>query len=159
MSAGVDPLLLADTTPARSRQRAQALAALASGGVFGFGLALAGMIDPRKVLGFLDLAGAWDASLLLVLGGAVIIAAAGFRLVLRRRAPLLDAQFHLPPGGAVDFPLLLGAALFGVGWGISGYCPGPALASLAYLNPEAFWFVPALLAGAAVQRWQTSRRG
>jgi hypothetical protein len=159
MSAGVDPQRLAAATPARSRQRAQALAALASGVVFGFGLALAGMIDPRKVLAFLDVAGAWDASLLLVLGAAVIIAAAGFRLVLRRRAPLLDEQFHLPPGGAIDVPLLLGAALFGVGWGISGYCPGPAIASLAYLNPEALWFVPALLAGAALQRWRAGRRG
>jgi uncharacterized protein len=133
----------------------RAFAALLAGGVFGFGLALAGMIDPLKVLGFLDLYGDWDASLLLVLGGAVSIAAISFRLVLRRSAPVLDERFHLPPARSVDAALVGGAAIFGVGWGLGGYCPGPAIASLAYANPEALWFVPAMLLGAGVQRWLT----
>jgi hypothetical protein len=137
---------------------ARGLAALLAGTLFGIGLALAQMIDPLKVLGFLDLAGDWDPSLLFVLGGAVVLAAAGFRYVLRRPAPLFDAQFRLPASSAVDRALIAGAAIFGVGWGLGGYCPGPALASLGYGNPEAFWFVPAMLAGAGLQRWQARRR-
>jgi len=136
----------------------QGLAALAAGIVFGVGLAVAGMIDPRKVLAFLDVAGAWDASLLFVLGGAVVVAFAGFRWVQRRPAPLLDTRFHLPAASAIDAPLLVGAALFGVGWGLAGYCPGPAIASLGFGNAEALWFVPAMLAGAGVQRWWAARR-
>ncbi len=141
-------------TPPRRR----ALAALAAGTVFGTGLAVAQMIDPRKVLGFLDVAGAWDASLLFVLGGAVVLAAVAFRVVLRRPAPLWDDRFHLGTHQAVDAPLLLGAALFGVGWGLAGYCPGPAIASLAFGNSEAWWFVPAMAAGAALQHWQARGR-
>ena len=137
---------------------ARALAALVAGLVFGVGLALAQMTDPRKVLGFLDLAGAWDASLLFVLGGAVLLAGVGFRFVLKRRAPLLAERFQLPTATAIDRPLLLGSALFGVGWGLAGYCPGPAIASLGFGNAEALWIVPALFAGAALQRWQASRR-
>lgn len=137
---------------------ARALAAALSGMVFGAGLALAQMTDPRKVQNFLDLAGAWDPSLLFVLGGAVLLATAGFRLVLRRKAPLLDYRFHLSTHQAIDAPLLLGSALFGIGWGLSGYCPGPAVASLALGNAEALWVVPAMLAGAGLQRWQAARR-
>jgi hypothetical protein len=125
--------------------------------VFGAGLAIAQMIDPRKVLGFLDVAGAWDASLLFVLGGAVVLAGVGFRIVFRRTAPLWDDSFHLPTAKAIDRPLLLGSALFGIGWGLAGYCPGPAIGSLAYGNGEALWFVPALAAGAALQRWSAVR--
>jgi len=137
---------------------ARALAALLAGIVFGVGLAVAQMTDPRKVLGFLDLAGAWDASLLFVLGGAVLLAGIAFRFLVKRRAPLLDPQFHLPGATAIDRPLLLGSALFGVGWGLAGYCPGPAIASLGFGNAEALWIVPALFAGAALQRWQAARR-
>jgi hypothetical protein len=142
---------------AAARPPQRALAALLAGTVFGVGLALAQMTDPLKVLGFLDLAGAWDASLLFVLGGAVVLATAGYRVVLRRRAPLLDERFHLPTATAIDRPLLLGSALFGIGWGLAGYCPGPAVASLGFGNPEALWVAPALLAGAALQRWQAGR--
>jgi len=135
----------------------QAIAAFFAGGVFGIGLAEARMIDPRKVLAFLDVACAWDPSLPFVLGGAVVVAALGYRLVLRRPAPLFDARFQLPASVAIDVPLVVGAAVFGVGWGLGGYCPGPAIASLGYGNPEAFWFVPAMLAGAWLQRLRARR--
>jgi hypothetical protein len=136
---------------------ARGLAALGAGTVFGIGLALAQMTDPRKVQNFLDLAGTWDPSLLFVLGGAVALTTVVFRVLLRRQAPLLDTRLHLPAATAVDRDLLLGSALFGVGWGLAGYCPGPAIASLGLGNAEALWLVPALLAGAALQRWQASR--
>lgn len=129
-------------------------AALLAGFVFGLGLALAQMINPRKVLAFLDLAGAWDPSLVFVLGGAVMLAAVGFRGARALGRPRLDADFRLPATRGVDISLLAGAAIFGAGWGLAGYCPGPAVSSLAYGNPEALWFVPAMLVGAAGRRWQ-----
>jgi uncharacterized membrane protein YedE/YeeE len=133
------------------------LAALGSGVVFGLGLSLAQMTNPDKVLNFLDISGAWDPSLLLVLGGAVVLSALGFRLVFRRGAPLWDRLFHLPLTRAIDTPLIVGSALFGIGWGLSGYCPGPAIASIGFGNPEALWVLPSIIAGAALQRW-THRR-
>jgi uncharacterized membrane protein YedE/YeeE len=136
----------------------RALVALAAGAVFGMGLAVAQMIDPRKVLGFLDIAGAWDASLLFVLGGAVVVAAIGFHFVLRRPAPLFDDHFHVSALKAIDARLLGGAAIFGIGWGLGGYCPGPAIASLGFGNAEVLWFLPAMLVGAGLQRWQAWRR-
>jgi len=145
------------TAPA-SRQASRALVALLVGTVFGVGLALAQMTDPVKVLGFLDVAGAWDASLLFVLGGAVLVAAIGFRFALRRPAPQFDDRFRLPAARSVDVTLVIGAAIFGVGWGLGGYCPGPAVASLGFGNAEALWFVPAMLIGASLQRWQARRR-
>lgn len=135
------------------------LTQLLAGLLFGFGLALADMTSPQRVLAFLDVAGAWDPSLLFVLGGAVATAAIGFRLVLRRRAPLLDERFHLSTLQRIDRPLVLGALLFGVGWGIGGYCPGPGLALLAVPgNPETFVFLGALLAGMVLERL-TGRAG
>lgn len=145
-------------TPTPVRTRLGGLAAALAGVVFGAGLALAQMVDPRKVLGFLDLAGAWDASLLFVLGGAVLVAAAGFRVVLKRTGPALGDRFHISSWTAIDRPLIVGSALFGIGWGLAGYCPGPAIASLGFGNPEALWFVPAMVAGAGLQRWQAHRR-
>lgn len=140
----------------------KSVAALASGTVFGLGLSIAQMTDPRKVLAFLDVAGDWDASLMLVLGGAVLTAALGFRLVLGRGRPLWSARFHLSELRRIDAPLLGGAALFGVGWGLAGYCPGPAIASLSTAaltgNTELLWLVPAMVAGAGLHRWQTTRR-
>jgi uncharacterized membrane protein YedE/YeeE len=132
------------------------LAALASGLVFGLGLSLAQMTNPDKVLNFLDLAGSWDPSLLLVLGGAVVLAGVGFHLVFKRGAPVWDSRFHLPQAKSIDRPLLVGSALFGIGWGIAGYCPGPAIASIGLGNPEALWVVPSIVAGAALQRWRHS---
>lgn len=134
------------------------LGALASGVVFGLGLSLAQMTNPDKVLNFLDLAGAWDPSLLLVLGGAVVLSTLGFRWVMRRGAPLWDSAWHLPLSQAIDRPLLLGSALFGIGWGLAGYCPGPAIASLGFGNAEALWVVPSIVAGAALQRWSHGRQ-
>ncbi len=145
--------------PASLQSGRRALAGLLAGVTFGFGLSIAEMIDPLKVLGFLDLAGTWDASLLFVLGGAVVAAAVGFRFVLRRPAPLFDDRFHISRASLIDAPLVAGAAIFGIGWGLGGYCPGPAIASLGFGNPEALWFVPAMLAGAGLQRWQAQRRG
>lgn len=128
------------------------LSSLATGVLFGVGLTLADMTNPNKVLNFLDVTGHWDASLLLVLGAAVVSAAAAFRWILRRPAPLLDARFHLPVQRAIDARLVSGAAIFGMGWGVAGYCPGPALASLGFANPETLWFIPALIVGMGLQR-------
>lgn len=126
---------------------------LAAGLVFGVGLAVAQMTDPRKVLGFLDVAGAWDPSLLFVLGSAVVLSAVAYRWVLSKPAPLLEDRFHLPESTLIDSKLISGAVIFGIGWGLAGYCPGSAIASLGFGNPEAIWVVPSMLAGVALQRW------
>ena len=123
------------------------LAAALCGVLFGVGLALAQMIDPNKVLAFLDLAGAWDPSLILVMGGGAGVTAALFPLVLRRLQPHLDARFHLPTKRQLDARLVVGAALFGVGWGLAGYCPGPALVALTLGTWEPWLFVAAMIAG------------
>ncbi len=128
------------------------VATLVAGILFGAGLALSGMTDPAKVLGFLDVAGRWDASLLCVLGGAVGVTVIAFRFVLRRDAPVLATHFDLPTARDIDRPLVVGAALFGIGWGISGYCPGPGVALLAAPTRETWVFLPAMLAGAALHR-------
>lgn len=129
------------------------LAALASGVLFGVGLALSGMTDATRVQGFLDVTGAWDPRLLFVLGGAVATTLLLFRPVLKRGRPVLAPAFRLSDAREVDARLLGGAALFGVGWGLAGYCPGPALAGLSVLAPEALVFVPAMLAGMLLHRW------
>lgn len=127
--------------------------ALASGLVFGMGLTLSGMSDPLTVQAFLDVAGVWNPSLAFVMGGAVAVSLLGFQgLLKRRRAPVCGAFFHLPQNKAIDARLLVGAALFGIGWGLSGYCPGPAVTSLLAGNSEVWVFVPAMLAGAWMQR-------
>ncbi|MDE2400676.1 MAG: YeeE/YedE family protein [Burkholderiales bacterium] len=131
------------------------LISLISGLVFGLGLAIAQMTNPLKVQGFLDVAGDWDPSLAFVMGGAVLVTLVAFRWLLKRPAPLWADRFHLATVTKVDARLVTGAALFGVGWGLTGYCPGPALATLFSNNPEAWLFVPAMLAGGALQRWQT----
>ena len=118
-----------------------------AGLLFGLGLWLSGMANPRKVLDFLDVTGNWDPSLLLVMGGAVAVTAAFFRPVLKRPAPFLGVRFEVADVKHIDLPLVLGAAIFGAGWGIGGYCPGPALTALANLNVEAFAFVAAMVAG------------
>lgn len=118
-----------------------------SGLIFGLGLVISGMADPAKVLNFLDLAGTWDPSLAFVMGGAMLTALVGYRLVWRRRAPVLSQSFDIPKGTAIDRPLLTGAALFGIGWGIGGFCPGPAWAALPLLAPGTLVFLPAMLAG------------
>jgi uncharacterized membrane protein YedE/YeeE len=122
------------------------------GVVFGVGLALGGMTNPAKVLGFLDVAGAWDPTLAFVMGGALAVSAAGFALARRRARPWLSATFALPTRKDIDTPLVAGAALFGVGWGLVGLCPGPALANLARGSVEIWIFVAAMAAGAFAQR-------
>ncbi len=126
--------------------------ALGAGFVFGTGLWVSGMANPKKVLGFLDLAGNWDPSLMLVMGGALAVALPGFRFVLKRSAPLFEKQFHLPQKVRLDLPLAAGAVLFGAGWGIAGYCPGPALTALAGLSKESIVFVTAMIAGGLLAR-------
>lgn len=123
------------------------IAAALCGVLFGAGLALAQMIDPNKVQAFLDLAGAWDPSLILVMGGGAGVTALLFPWVLRRPRPQLDSRFHLPAKHQVDARLVSGAALFGIGWGLAGYCPGPALVALTLGTAEPWLFVLAMLAG------------
>jgi len=115
--------------------------------VFGIGISISGMSNPAKVINFFDVAGMWDPSLAFVMGGALAVTLAGYRLVLRRPAPLMDARFHLPTSSSIDARLVGGSALFGVGWGIAGFCPGGALPALGTLNADVFVFVAALLGG------------
>lgn len=131
---------------------ARLFVSVAAGLLFGLGLALSGMTQPARVLGFLDPLGAWDPTLLFVLGGAVGVTMVAFHFVLRRPAPVLAARFHLPKARAIDRLLVAGAALFGVGWGITGYCPGPGVALLASPTWETWVFLPAMLAGIALHR-------
>lgn len=123
------------------------LAALA-GIVFGLGLAVSGMSDPAKVLNFLDVAGTWDPTLAFVMGGALCVTTPGFYLARRRARPLFETAFHLPTRSDIDGRLLAGAAIFGLGWGIAGLCPGPALADIASGMPVILAFVAAMIAGA-----------
>jgi uncharacterized membrane protein YedE/YeeE len=115
--------------------------------IFGVGISISGMANPAKVLNFFDIAGTWDPSLVFVMGGAVVVAFFGYRMVLRRPAPVLDAKFHLPDNPRIDARLLGGSALFGVGWGIAGFCPGGALPALGTGQTDVFVFVAALIAG------------
>lgn len=119
----------------------------AIGLLFGLGLVVSGMANPAKVLNFLDLFGSWDASLALVMGGAVLVTYAGYRLAWRRPHPMLAERFDLPDTTMIDRRLLIGSAIFGLGWGLAGYCPGPALVGLALAAPGTLAFIPAMLAG------------
>lgn len=138
-------------------------AALASGLVFGFGLSLSGMLNPSRVKAFLHIFGAWDPSLAFVLGGAVTVAVIGVQVMKRMGRPLLDAAFHLPKSRCIDAPLIVGSALFGLGWGIAGFCPGPAVASLSVASlegglPQVLLFVISMLTGMALYDRVWSRR-
>jgi len=124
-----------------------ALAAFAAGLVFGLGLIVSGMSDPGKVKGFLDLAGAWDPSLAFVMGGAVLVGFFAFRFAGGRAQSFLGGAFQLPARRDIDLRLVAGSAVFGVGWGLAGYCPGPALVSLGAGQDKALVFVIAMLAG------------
>lgn len=129
------------------------LASLLAGLLFGFGLALSGMTHPQKVLGFLDIAGVWDASLLFVLGGAVGVTLVSFRFILRLNKPVLAERFVITEETHIDRQIILGATLFGIGWGISGYCPGPAIALIASPNRELLAFLPAAILGAVAEKY------
>ncbi len=126
--------------------------ALLSGMLFGVGLAVSGMINPAKVIGFLDFAGDWDPTLAFVMVGALLVSIPAFRWILSRPRPVLENTFDLPKKTAVDGRLLGGAALFGVGWGISGFCPGPAVAALVSGRSSVFVFMAAMLAGMAIYK-------
>jgi uncharacterized membrane protein YedE/YeeE len=125
---------------------------LACGALFGIGLALGGMTHPSVVLGFLDLAGAWDPSLAFVMAGAVVVTGLGYAWLRRRERPLWADAFERPPSRPIDRGLIGGAALFGIGWGLTGYCPGPAVASLSAGWGGLFVFLLAMLAGMAIVR-------
>jgi len=132
----------------------QLLAALAAGIVFGLGLVVSQMVNPAKIVGFLDVTGKWDPTLLFVMGGALAVTIPGFRLVLRRSHPLFAGGFSLPTKKDLDRRLIAGAALFGVGWGLAGFCPGPAITALVTLILPVFVFFAAMLAGElAYDRW------
>ena len=120
---------------------------LIAGLLFGVGLAASGMTNTAKVIGFLDLFGDWDADLLFVMGSAVITTAIGFAWVLRREKPIMATSFNVPTLQVINSRLLSGATLFGIGWGLYGYCPGPALAALVYLSPVTLLFVATMLVG------------
>ena len=121
--------------------------ALLAGLIFGLGLTVSGMVDPSKVLGFLDISGAWDPSLAFVMAGAILIAAPAFSLARQRSVSLMGAEMKLPVSGQIDRRLLLGSILFGTGWGIAGFCPGPGLVAFAMGEAKAVVFVIAMLAG------------
>lgn len=123
------------------------LIATLAGLVFGLGLIVSGMTDPAKVLGFLDLAGRWDPSLAFVMGGAILVGLAAFRLAGRRARSLLGETMRLPPATRIDRRLVLGSIVFGAGWGLAGYCPGPVLASLATGGARPWVFALAMVAG------------
>jgi uncharacterized membrane protein YedE/YeeE len=126
------------------------LMALITGLVFGIGLIVAGMTNPAKVLGFLDLAGRWDPSLALVMAGAILVALPAFRVAARRRQSLLGEPMQLPTATGIDRRLVLGSLAFGAGWGLAGFCPGPALASLATGAVQPLIFCAAMLAGMGI---------
>ncbi len=128
------------------------LPAFLAGLVFGAGILLSGMANPAKVLNFFDLAGTWDPSLAFVMGGAVAVTFLGYRLVLRRPAPLWDRTFHLPTAREIDARLVGGAAVFGIGWGIAGVCPGGAIPALGTGMTEIAIFVAALVGGILIAR-------
>ncbi len=131
--------------------------ALLAGALMGLGLAVSGMINPAKVLNFLDLAGDWDPTIVIVMASALLTTMVGYRLVLSRETPLFAASFSRPTRRDIDARLITGAALFGMGWGLAGFCPGPAVAALTSLRAEPFLFVAAMAAGMAIMKHLTTR--
>jgi len=134
-----------------------ALASFLCGLVFGCGLLISGMTQPSKVLGFLDIFGRWDPTLAFVMAGALAMSGAGYALARRFRTPMFAAEYLWPTRSDIDRPLVVGAILFGIGWGLVGLCPGPALENLATLSPRVIVFVLAMIAGMTVEAWWRSR--
>ena len=135
-----------------------ALSALLSGLVFGLGLIVSGMANPAKVLGFLDLAGEWDPSLALVMGGAIAVGFFAFLIAKNRTRSFIGAEMKLPTASAIDSRLLSGSALFGAGWGVAGFCPGPGLVAIGMGEPKALVFVAAMLVGMVIFSWLEKRK-
>ncbi|MDH6232153.1 putative membrane protein YedE/YeeE [Mesorhizobium soli] len=131
---------------------------LVLGLLFGVGLVVSGMSDPAKVLNFLDLFGTWDPSLAFVMGGAVITAFIGYRIVFKRPKPVASASFHLPTHVDIDRRILVGAAIFGVGWGLGGFCPGPALTATSLGAAGAYAFLPMMFLGMWLARMAATRK-
>ena len=128
---------------------------LTSGLIFGFGLAVSSMINPVKIVGFLDITGNWDPSLAFVMGGAVFVTALTFRLILKRPKPIFTDIFELPSKVSLDGKLITGAAIFGIGWAMSGLCPGPAISSIGFLDEKLLIFVCTLLIGSFIgKKWR-----
>ena len=129
------------------------ITAFVSGLIFGIGLALAGMLNPAKVVGFLDIFGLWDPSLAVVMVGGIAVNLIGLRFVLKRPTPILCDRFYLPTASTIDRPLIVGSLIFGIGWGLAGLCPGPVISSLI-LNPEGLVpFLAVLITGLVFGRW------
>ena len=128
------------------------LAILISGLLFGTGLTISGMVNPMKILNFLDIFGPWDATLIFVMGTGLIVTLLGYQIILKRNAPLFASSFKLPTTQDIDAKLIGGAALFGLGWGLSGFCPGPAVASVVFGRAESITFVIAMAAGMIVTK-------
>ena len=131
------------------------VSAFVVGVLFGFGLILSGMTDPSKVQGFLDIAGLWDPSLGLVMGGAILVSSVAFFFASKRSRALLGEEIRMPSATEIDKRLVLGSLAFGAGWGLAGYCPGPAVASLATGMIEPVIFVVAMLTGMAIHEWHS----
>jgi len=127
-----------------------AVSAFLAGLLFGIGLIVSGMTDPSKIIGFLDLAGAWDPSLAFVMGGAILVGLVAFRLARKRTVSFLGGALHIPTARHIDRPLILGSLAFGVGWGLAGYCPGPAVVAFGSGQDKAVVFVVAMIAGMAL---------
>ena len=137
------------------------LATLLSGLLFGTGLTISGMVNPMKILNFLDISGPWDPTLIFVMGAGLVVTLLGYQIIFKRSAPLFATSFRLPTSQDIDAKLLGGAALFGLGWGLTGFCPGPAIASLVFGRTESITFVIAMAAGMIIakqiqNRMQTS---
>jgi len=137
---------------------ARLLASIVCGLIFGAGLLISDMINPGRVLAFLDVAGSWDPSLALVMGGALIPSAVAYIIRDRRSAPLLDSRFYVPANRSIDWKLVTGSGLFGLGWGLGGFCPGPAIGALSTGRWEAVLFVAAMLVGMSLFRLSRRQR-
>ncbi len=149
--------MIADAKPSLSKT--PVFVAGVSGLLFGIGLVLAGMTQPSKVVGFLDFGGDWDPSLAFVMGGAILVFAPAQWWIRRREKPALASTFSMPPKAHITKPLLIGSSLFGIGWGLSGFCPGPAIVSLGALLPEALLFGGGMVAGFVLFQWVGTRAG
>jgi uncharacterized protein len=132
--------------------------ALVSGVLFGAGVTISGMVNPMKVLNFLDIFGPWDATLMFVIGGGLLVTIVGYRFAMKRRAPLFASSFRIPASENIDARLLGGAALFGLGWGLTGFCPGPAIASMVFGRVESLVFVVAMAVGMILAKQIQNRR-
>lgn len=125
----------------------RAIASLVVGFIFAIGLGVSGMVRPEKVIGFLDFFGNWDPSLVFVMVGAILVHAVSYRFIKKNKSPILDNQWHVPTKIEITPALIFGSILFGIGWGLAGYCPGPAITSLATFQQSSFVFVLSMLVG------------